>query len=79
VLRKAPMLLLLFGILLYWFCMSKPFKLHFHISLEILFYCSGLKIIGHGNPDNNLESPCVFEEKWQRLTSNPGLLVRALP
>jgi len=21
---------------------------------------SGLKIIGHGNPDNNLESPCIL-------------------
>jgi hypothetical protein len=26
------------------------------------FYCifSGLNIIGHGNPDNNLESPCIL-------------------
>jgi hypothetical protein len=24
------------------------------------YFISGLKIISHGNPDNNLESPCVF-------------------
>jgi hypothetical protein len=26
---------------------------------QFYFIISGLKITGHGNPDNNLESPCV--------------------
>jgi hypothetical protein len=26
---------------------------------QFYFAVSGLKIIGHGNPDNNLESPCT--------------------
>jgi hypothetical protein len=42
---------------------------------QFYFVISGLKIIGHGNPDNNLESPCILEEamvstwQWQ---SNPN-------
>jgi len=27
---------------------------------QFYFVISDLKIIGHGNPDNNLESPCIF-------------------
>jgi hypothetical protein len=27
---------------------------------QFYFVVSGLKIIGHGNPDNNLESPCIL-------------------
>jgi hypothetical protein len=27
---------------------------------QFYFDISGLKIIGHGNPDNNLESLCIF-------------------
>jgi hypothetical protein len=34
-----------------------------HVEVSILqqfyFIISGLKIIGHGNPDNNSESPCI--------------------
>jgi hypothetical protein len=32
------------------------FELHFHIPSAVLFYFFGLKIIGHENPDSNLES-----------------------
>jgi hypothetical protein len=28
--------------------------------MQFYFVVSGLKIIGHGNPDNNLESPCML-------------------
>jgi hypothetical protein len=28
---------------------------------QFYFVVSGLKIIGHGNPDNNLESPCILQ------------------
>jgi hypothetical protein len=33
-----------------------------------------LKIIGHGNPDNNLESPCILVGKpeWKRLLGRRG-------
>jgi hypothetical protein len=27
---------------------------------QFYFVVSGLKIIGHGNPDNNLETPCII-------------------
>jgi len=27
---------------------------------QFYFVVSGLKIIGHGNPDNNLESSCIL-------------------
>jgi hypothetical protein len=37
----------------------KRFDLHFHIPQAVSFLISGLKIIGHGNPDNNLESLCI--------------------
>jgi hypothetical protein len=28
---------------------------------QFFFVVSGLKIIGHGNPDNNLESHCITD------------------
>jgi hypothetical protein len=31
---------------------------------QFYFLISGLKIIGHGNPDNNLESPCIYGLGW---------------
>jgi hypothetical protein len=37
-------------------CEMKLFELHFHIPEAVLFVLPGLKIGGHGNPDNNLES-----------------------
>jgi hypothetical protein len=40
------------GVLSYTFIFRKQFY----------FVVSGLKIIGHGNPDNNLESPCSYTE-----------------
>jgi hypothetical protein len=27
---------------------------------------SGLEIIGHGNPDNDLEAPCITGAIWRR-------------
>jgi hypothetical protein len=30
---------------------------------------SGLKIIDHGNPDNNCESHCKFEKEFKRVTT----------
>jgi hypothetical protein len=27
---------------------------------QFYFFMPGLKIISHGNPDNNLESPCIY-------------------
>jgi hypothetical protein len=30
------------------------------IRKQFYLIVSGLKIIGHGNPDNNLESPCIY-------------------
>jgi hypothetical protein len=31
---------------------------------QFYFVISGLKIIGHGNPDSNLESPCISEPRF---------------
>jgi hypothetical protein len=33
-------------------------RLSFHVKM-FYFVVSGLKIIGHGNPTNNLESYCI--------------------
>jgi hypothetical protein len=43
-------------------CQIKLFRLHFHIASAIIFIYLFfvLKILGHGNPDNNLESLCIF-------------------
>jgi hypothetical protein len=42
------------------FISNKTFlRLHFHIPQAVLFCIPDLKIIGHENPDNNLESPCI--------------------
>jgi hypothetical protein len=35
---------------------NKLFELHFHTPSAVLFFAFGSIIIGHGNPDNNLES-----------------------
>jgi hypothetical protein len=32
---------------------------YFIFRKQFYFVVSGLKIIGYGNPDNNLESPCI--------------------
>jgi hypothetical protein len=37
----------------------KLFELHFHIPLTVLIFCFGLKIVGHKNPYNNVESLCI--------------------
>jgi hypothetical protein len=29
---------------------------------QFCFVVSGLKIMGHGNPDNNLELPCILNQ-----------------
>jgi hypothetical protein len=39
--------------------MVKLFDNIFIFRKQFYFAVSGLNIIGHGNPDNNLESPCV--------------------
>jgi hypothetical protein len=39
----------------------KHFELHFHIPYAVLLCFSGLKIISHGNTDNNVESLCIME------------------
>jgi hypothetical protein len=57
-------------------CRIKRFPLHFLIHKQFYFVTSNLKIIGHGNPDNNLEShfikikhnePCGFA-KGERIS-----------
>jgi hypothetical protein len=40
--------------------------------VQFYFVVSGYKIIGHGNPDNNLESLCIclhFMFQWMQLCS----------
>jgi hypothetical protein len=34
-----------------------------NVNVKAFLETYGLKIIGHGNPDNNLESPCRSVEK----------------
>jgi hypothetical protein len=46
----------------------KLFEVCFHTYEQLYFIFSDLKIIGHGNPDNNLESPRktpTYQEKHQ--------------
>jgi hypothetical protein len=31
---------------------------------QFYLFISGLKIIGHGNRNNNLESSCIFHQEW---------------
>jgi hypothetical protein len=50
----------------------KLFELHFHILQAVLFCFSGLKIIGHGNPDN--ESPCISPGKFYTAASENRVL-----
>jgi hypothetical protein len=38
----------------------KLFQFAFIFRKQLYFVPSGLKIIGHGNPDNNLESLCKY-------------------
>jgi hypothetical protein len=58
----------------------------YSLSLAFIFrkqFCfgpSGLKIIGNGNPDNNLESPCIFRrEKNAKQQNNGRIRHTALP
>jgi uncharacterized FlgJ-related protein len=37
------------------------FSYIFILRKHFLFIASDLKITGHGNPDNNSESPCTFD------------------
>jgi hypothetical protein len=30
-----------------------------NFNMSVIFGMKGLKIIGYGNPENNLESPCI--------------------
>jgi hypothetical protein len=39
---------------------------------QFYFVVSGLKIIGHGNPDNNLESPCTSLAKGGTSRKRPS-------
>jgi hypothetical protein len=48
---------------------NKRFELYFHIPLAILFL-PRFKIIGHGNPDNNLESHFIIPKTESILYPN---------
>jgi hypothetical protein len=53
-------MLKLFSILQYWFYKLKNFLSYtFIFHKQFYFVVFGLKIVGHGNPDNNLESLCI--------------------
>jgi hypothetical protein len=44
------------------------FELHFHIPKQFYFLPSDSEIIDHGNPDNNLESPCSTVAVYRVMT-----------
>jgi hypothetical protein len=58
-------MLKLFSILQYWFYKQYNF-LSYTFIFRKQFYSvpSDLKIIGHGNPNNNLKSPCTLWLNW---------------
>jgi hypothetical protein len=41
---------------------------------QFYFVVSGLKIIGHGSLDNNLESPCIMSETAQIIIHHYPLI-----
>jgi hypothetical protein len=41
------------------FCRQENVLNYTFIFSKQFYFVSGLKIIGHGNPDNNLESSCI--------------------
>jgi hypothetical protein len=57
---------------------NNTFELHFHISSAVLFITSDLKIIGHRNPDNNLESLCKKTQSSIRRNKCYGAIIHFL-
>jgi hypothetical protein len=51
-------------------CQLKLSELLLHIRKQFYFPVSSFKITGHGNPDNNLESPCI--NHWQDYSDGDG-------
>jgi hypothetical protein len=55
-----------------WHCAAwilqiiKLFQLHFLIPSAVLYFPPYMKNIGHGNPDNNLQSPCIFKHLYRK-------------
>jgi hypothetical protein len=49
------------------------YELHFHVLYAVLFCFSNLKIIGHWNHDNNLESLCATSLSRVEVNSSETL------
>jgi hypothetical protein len=50
---------------------NKTFWITLSYSVAVLFFASGMKIIGHGNTDNNLESHCtLITGKYRAVTES---------